>query len=442
MAAPSPEAITFFRRIQRMKEDCKNQLYLRFGTKRKDSPRFLDRSKILGLSFGRFNIRRVGQSFYFKWGRDWFHSLVHTSTVYLILICIALYLLLALISAVLFYLSNTRCNLGFVRFLDAMYFSVYTLGTIGYGANDNSFGGCYQVATIMSLEVFMAFIIQSLMLGLLFSRLGRASLRASTVVFSNSAIIREINGRLFLMVRICDLRKHQMAEPAVKCLAVRHRVLPDGSQIPFQTYKMRLVHPDDTVDSLVLLALPTVIVHEIDEFSPLFPPRESLEPVRTAFKRYQWPNLMSREADPWGGNRASDSCRACGNTFVNEKSLMRHIEYSRLMDLISFPDGSRPHEEVYGSEDLNSHDEFLPRFDSMKVLKQHIRNFLKRSDMEIVVFVEATDGSTSGNVQARCSYKLNDIEWDQMFAPCVSHNSDDDFCEIDFLKFHDLIPIS
>ena len=59
---------------------------------------------------------------------------------------------------------------------------------------------------------------------------------------------------------------------------------------------------------------------------------------------------------------------------------------------------------------------------------------------QVVVLIEGIDAVTSYNFQARHSYTVDDIVWNQTFAPCVSVG-DDGGAEIDFDQFHITEPV-
>ena len=86
---------------------------------------------------------------------------------------------------------------------------------------------------------------------------------------SNRAIIRRIRGKLYFMFQVCELRKMQLVEAKVRVYAVRYERMGSAGAVTCQTYNMRLSHPNDDLGSRILLSLPQVIVHDIDDFSPL-----------------------------------------------------------------------------------------------------------------------------------------------------------------------------
>ena len=138
--------------------------------------RLVDRADNFGQSRGRFNIDRIvstelRREFY---AADWFHTIVNTKTHRVVCIVMAFYIGLFLLFA-LFYLAvvnfNAKCipgARGYIRgnqssqepfpddddpdshvgpvtfdtFIRVCFFSVQTMMTIGYGADDVYFGNC------------------------------------------------------------------------------------------------------------------------------------------------------------------------------------------------------------------------------------------------------------------------------------------------------------
>ena len=52
--------------------------------------------------------------------------------------------------------------------------------------------------------------------------------------------------------------------------------------------------------------------------------------------------------------------------------------------------------------------------------------------------LEGEENITGCSIQARHSYTVEDVVWDQTFAPCVSANEQGG-CSIDFSKFHETV---
>ena len=115
------------------------------------------------------------------------------------------------------------CILGIDGFSSCILFSLETQHTIGYGTRAIT-TNCPDVMFIVSVQVkdikritrhiqwFLWFqcvfglLVQSLLVGLVFSKLSRPRMRTKTVMFSQCAVINQRNKKLCLIFRIGDLR--------------------------------------------------------------------------------------------------------------------------------------------------------------------------------------------------------------------------------------------
>lgn len=191
--------------------------------------------------------------------------------------------------------------------------------TIGYGTQDTFFNECGIMAFLITVQSLLAIFLDSVFIGLVFSRLGRAQQRAASVVFSDKAVIQQIDGQLHFMFqvtkqhqlsllfaacvpwavkrrcicitarlprfgflfgfccgdlhKVVEIRDQAFVEASVRCIALRHIYDPTKQRtVWFQHSRMRLQQPDDERDSLLFMALPSTVVHRIDRWSPFMPP--------------------------------------------------------------------------------------------------------------------------------------------------------------------------
>jgi Inward rectifier potassium channel C-terminal domain len=97
-----------------------------------------------------------------------------------------------------------------------------------------------------------------------------------------------------------------------------------------------------------------------------------------------------------------------------------------------------------------------------KKAKGSIEHFLPNRETEIVVMLEDTDKFTGATVQARHSYRVDDISWKYTFANCIQpfgqhqdipseggwiprhceRRVSDPICTVNFTKFHRLVSVS
>lgn len=358
--------------------------------------RLLDRDGDFHQSLGRLAIRKKIRR------RDWralyaydlFHSLVDAPTHRLIVILFVLYVSLVIFFSVVYLgvsLSWPMCNMGLATLTDAFYFSLETTATIGFGTRDVFFGDCIVPGVVLTFHMCIRLVSDSLTVGVLYSRLARPTTRASTVLFCKDAIIRRIQGSLYFMFQVVELRKHQLNEAHVRLYCVRKdpdtsssRLHP-GSSSPsachFQTCSMRLKHPDDETGSMLLLCLPQVVIHRVDASSPLMPP----------------PQWVRAECE--------------GKEHEYTSSSERWSEDER------FETPAQAHERLV------------------------IQKYMLDRSIEVIAVVEGVDAATGGVVQARHSYTSAEIKWNCALVPCVLTDPEG-FAMIDFSLFHHLEPAS
>ena len=312
-------------------------------------------------------------------------------------------------------IKHSFCGMDINNHMEALYFSLSTMTTIGYGVSDYYFGDCWTPLLLVLWQSCAAITFSAVAIGLLFQRISRGQKRSKTILFSDKAVVCRVRGVPYLMFRVGELRRHHLIEASVRAYCLRHERIPvtNAACITFEwrghltepriseietthfvARHMQLVHPDEMFGSHILMSLPQVIVHRLDERSPLVPPQV-------------WYDAEGKE----------------------------HL----------------PHTD---------HDDAF-RF-------KRIETFLLDRDAEVIVLLEGTDELTGSALQARHSYRVEDIAWDHSFAPCVfpatsrnATNDDEDesrwrwfrrhgscdamgstpACTVDFSKFHDIVQV-
>eukprot|EP00435_Cladocopium_sp_Y103_P067477 s41_g30.t1 len=116
--------------------------------------------------------------------------------------------------------------------LDAMYLSLEVGTTIGWGLPGSPYmkaegarGGCMSGIFIIYLHTLVMQIQNAIMIGLMFCRLSRGTSRAASLIFTDKAVIREIGGKFFFMIQVCEQRKHQLVEAKIRCYALSTTVV-------------------------------------------------------------------------------------------------------------------------------------------------------------------------------------------------------------------------
>ncbi|TMW57588.1 hypothetical protein Poli38472_003513 [Pythium oligandrum] len=378
--------------------------------------RIMDRDPVFQRSRGRWNIRREKVDNYWKlYLQDPFHTFINMRLSKVMSGLIGVYLIVLIIFGALYTtVPREMCKTAIFTYFDGFSFSVSVMFTIGFGTNggDVFFGDCVWMQVIITVQSLIAIILDALSIGVLFGRFARAQARANTIVLSSTAVVRRIRGELYFMFQACEMRKHQLVEAHVRMYAIRHDY-EFGQHYYFQSYPMRIQHPNDELNGMMLLALPSVVVHRLDAWSPLMRPKSASscgyhhDPVHS----YMFPEVMGRQADIDYGDR--DGKVALDTT--------RPSVCNRCRCPIGEP--TPPVTE-------QSHEAII----------EDIKNYWRESQLEVVVLVEGIDAVTSATIQVRHSYTADEIAFDQRFENCVDVDPETGGAVIDFKRFHETHP--
>ncbi len=145
-----------------------------------------------------------------------------------------------------------------LRFVEAFFFSVHTLATIGYGSVAPANTAANVVVTIESLVGILAF---AVIAGIAFARFSRPVPR---IVFSEKAVIAPYRGGRGFMFRILNQRSNQLVDLEAKVLLSRRKHGGETS-VDREFLSLKLER-----DRVVFFPLAWTIVHPIDEQSPLW----------------------------------------------------------------------------------------------------------------------------------------------------------------------------
>ena len=143
------------------------------------------------------------------------------------------------------------------RFLQAYFFSVETISTVGYG---NIAPISPTAHVLVTLEIMVGLFGVALVAGIVFARFSRPK---AEVVFSRNALIAPYQDGTALMFRIANLRRSQIIEVSAKVIFSRFEVDEDGHRrrhfydLPLERRKV------------TFFPLSWTVVHPIDGDSPL-----------------------------------------------------------------------------------------------------------------------------------------------------------------------------
>lgn len=141
---------------------------------------------------------------------------------------------------------------GWRRLLEAFFFSVDTLATIGYG---NVVPGTLTANLLVTLEALLGLLGAAIVAGVGFARISRPH---AGLVFSDMAVVAPYRGAAALMFRVANARRTELIQVQARVnLALNRR----GTR---EFYRLELER-----DDVVFLPTTWTVVHPIDRGSPL-----------------------------------------------------------------------------------------------------------------------------------------------------------------------------
>jgi len=190
---------------------------------------------------------------------DFYHGILTTSWPVFMAQLAALFLTVNLVFAILYLadrggISNARPG----SFADAFFFSVQTLGTLGYGVMAPR---TLYTNILVTGESFAGILIIALFAGMIFARFSRPFAR---VVFSKNAVVTQFDSKPMLMFRAANQRGNSILDASAAVSLAGNYTTREGFKIRrFQELKLvRASNP--------LFALSWTVMHPIDEASPLY----------------------------------------------------------------------------------------------------------------------------------------------------------------------------
>ncbi len=206
---------------------------------------------------GQASIVRLGET-HADW-QDPYHLLLTISWPGFLALLVLAYLAANTLFALIYLaggdgIANARAG----SFLDAFFFSVQTMASIGYGAMYPTTAYANAVVTV---EAFIGLLGLAMGTGMMFARFSRPTAR---VLFSRVAVINSRNGVPTLAFRAANQRRNQILEAELRVSLLRNEITTEGQFL-------RRLHTLELVRSQTpIFALPLTAMHPIDETSPLY----------------------------------------------------------------------------------------------------------------------------------------------------------------------------
>ena len=195
---------------------------------------------------------------------DLYHTVLSLTWLRFNFLLILSFVLINLIFGLLYRLSPESIGgISNQSYLNYFFFSVQTLATIGYGnmypqtMYGNILVTCEAIVGLLSLGLFAA---------VAFSRL---SLPRALIAFSDKAVISNHNGIPTLMIRLANNRNNSVIAAKIVLSLFRQETTSEGSTM------MRIYDLNLTRGTSPILLLTWLVMHPIDEKSPLYGITES-----------------------------------------------------------------------------------------------------------------------------------------------------------------------
>ena len=212
----------------------------------------------------------VGLGAWYMYWRDPYHLLLTVPWLGFIGLVSLAYVLINIIFALLF-LAGGNCIVGARpgNFWDAFFFSVQTLGSIGYGVMSP---GTPYANVVVTAEAIASLLAIAVVTGLAFARFSKPTAR---IMFSKVAVVERYNGVPTLTFRAANQRHNQIVEAQTRVYLMKDEKTQEGTFLR-RFHELKLLR-----NRTPSFTLSWNIMHPIDEDSPMYGQTlESLEKSR------------------------------------------------------------------------------------------------------------------------------------------------------------------
>jgi inward rectifier potassium channel len=165
--------------------------------------------------------------------RDFYHLLLQRPWRVLIATIISAFLIVNTLFALAFMATGGIAPLSHHSFPDAFFFSVQTMGTIGYGA---MYPASPAANLLVVVESIASLLLTAVSTGLVFSKFSRST---AAIVFSETAVIAPMNGVPTLMFRMGNMRGNQIVDVQIRVAMVRTERTTEGGSF-YRTVDLKL----------------------------------------------------------------------------------------------------------------------------------------------------------------------------------------------------------
>jgi inward rectifier potassium channel len=191
------------------------------------------------------------------WAHDFYYFLISTSWPVLLLCFMGIFLGTNAIFGALYALLGGVQSARPGSFVDGFFFSVETMGTIGYGEMTPHSVAAHLLVTFESM---LSMLFLAVVTGLVFAKFSRPRAR---VAFSNVAVVAPRNGVPTLMFRVANERANHIVEAQLRVTLMSNDVTLEGERLRKMT-DLPLLRSRSSAFILTWTAM-----HALNEQSPL-----------------------------------------------------------------------------------------------------------------------------------------------------------------------------
>ena len=401
---------------------------------RQRNPRYIERNSSYGQSRNRVNItHNHGIKIFYLLRHDWFHVLLRRPTWQSIAILLATWTSLVIVFGALYmWVDNQNpeiyCGLGAknspIEFGAAFAFSLETCTTVGYGL-PNSVNGFFENCSALLVTIYFQMIwsmmFNAFLFAFFYAGLAKAEARGAQVVLSEKAIVSVVDGQIRFQVRVYDLdASHPIVESHVRMYAVTR-----GRPVP---RPLRMLQPNDELNAMLFLSVPTVMAHHVDVYSTLHPPAD--KPVHPS-------GLILRTVDSETCNREEVMCPICGESYGTYERWRTHVLYQRIIEKKDNFPVQQTHLSLAEADFMPVHQ----KKPSPAALLKEIESYFEHEISEVICVVEGIEPIGSGTFSAFQSFRFEDIVFHPgaYFSACVEAidtKRDGPTVQVDLERFH------
>jgi len=197
--------------------------------------------------------------------RDYYHALLRMPWWFTLASIAGIFLAANALFAAAFLLAGGVANAAPGSFADAFFFSVQTMGTIGYGA---MYPASRAANLLVVAETIASLTLTALATGLVFAKFSRSTTR---MLFSREVVISPMDGVPTLMLRVGNQRGNQIVDAQFKMTVVRNERTAEGHTF-YRMLDLKLMR-----DHVLSLSRSWSLLHRIDPASPFY--RQSPETI-------------------------------------------------------------------------------------------------------------------------------------------------------------------